>query len=468
VASGLGHYLGIDSLWVRLLWILLAIGSVGTFLFIYILFWILVPEALTTADKLTMTGEPVNISNIEKKIKDGFENVSQTVSDTVKNIDVSKQSNRIKSSSKSFFDAIGDIFMFFLNVIAKFIGIILIITGASALIGLIIGFFTVGFSDLINVPGFDFIDAANAANTPVWLVSLLLFFAIGIPFFFVFYLGLKILVNNLKSIGNIAKFTLLGVWLMAIISLIVIGVKQASEHAFDASVTEKVTLNVTANDTLKIKMYGNDNYKKHISRNGGFKLVYNEEDEKIIFSSDVRLIVRSTKDSLASIHIEKNAEGSSYQQAKERAKNIQYNYTLRNSELMLDSYLTTEYENKFSDQEIEIILYLPEGTSLIADENTHSFHSNTSRYNDILDNGMEGFLLKIIDNAIICEDCPEDFNIDINVNNNNSRVKIDEDGIDIKSSDSSLEINQDGVKAESESVRVDIDENGINITSDGN
>jgi hypothetical protein len=229
-----------------------------------------------------------------------------------------------------------------------------------------------------------------------------------------------------------------------------------------------VVLNITANDTLKIKMYGNDSYKKSISRNGGFKLVYNEEDEKIIFSSDVRLIVRSTKDSLASIQIEKNAEGSSYQQAKERAKNIQYNYALRNNELMLDSFLTTEYENKFSDQEVEIILYLPEGTTLIADENTHSFHRNSDYYNDILDNGMEGYLLKIIDNAIICEDCPEDFNIDIQVNNNNSRVKINDQGIDIKSNDSSLEINEDGVKAESESVRVDIDENGINITSDEN
>ncbi|WP_417856293.1 PspC domain-containing protein [Xanthomarina gelatinilytica] len=468
VASGLGHYLGIDALWVRLLWILLALGSFGTFLFIYILFWILVPEAVTTADKLTMTGEPVNISNIEKKIKDGLENVTQTVSDTVKNIDVSKQSNKIKSSSKSFFDAIGDIVMFFLNIFAKFIGIILILVGASTLIGLIIGFLTVGVTDIINVPGFDFIDAANAANTPVWLISLLLFFAIGIPFFFVFYLGLKILVNNLKSIGNIAKFSLLGIWFLAIISLIVIGVKQASEHAFDASVTEKTTLNITANDTLKLKMYGNDAYKKSIYRNNGFKLVYNEDDEKIIFSSDIRLIVRSTKDSLATIHVEKNAEGSSYQQAKERAKNIHYNYSLQDNELKLDAYLTTEYQNKFSDQQVEIILYLPEGMTLIADENTYSFHKNTSHYNDILDNGMEGYYLKIMDDGIMCEDCPEDFNIDVDVNNSNSRVKINENGIDIKSNDSSLEINQTGVKAESESVRVDIDENGINITSDGN
>src|SRR5690606_19949661 len=104
VASGIGHYLGIDAIWVRLIWIFSAFGSVGTFILIYVLFWILVPEAITTAEKLTMTGEPVNISNIEKKIKDGFENVSQNVSDAVKNMDLPKQGNKIKASSKTFFD----------------------------------------------------------------------------------------------------------------------------------------------------------------------------------------------------------------------------------------------------------------------------------------------------------------------------------------------------------------------------
>ncbi|MEO8932831.1 MAG: PspC domain-containing protein [Xanthomarina sp.] len=474
VSSGLGHYLGIDSLWVRLLWILLAIGSGGTFVFIYILFWILVPEARTTAEKLTMTGEPVNISNIEKKIKDGFENVSQTVSDTVKNIDISKQSNKIKSSSKSFFDSIEEIILLFLNIIAKFIGIILIITGAATLIGLLIGFLTVGVADFIKVPGIDFLDAANMANTPAWLMSLLLFLAIGIPFFFLFYLGLKILINNLKSIGNIAKFTLLGVWFLVIIGFVIIGVKQVSQRAFDANFTEKIELNITANDTLKVKMYGNDTYKNNIKRNSGFKLIYNENDEKTIFSSDIRLIVRSTKDSLASIHIEKSSNGNSYLQAKQRAENIHYNYSLINKELMLDSYLTTEYENKFSNQQVKLILYLPEGMTLFADENTYSFHRNSSYHKDILENGMEGFFLKIIDNAIFCEDCPKDFNtyLDVNNNNNNnkkkSRVKISTNGIDIKSNDSSLEINEKGVQVKSESVKVHIDENGINISSDGN
>jgi phage shock protein PspC (stress-responsive transcriptional regulator) len=487
VSAGLGHYFGIDSLWIRLAWIVLIFGA-GTGVLLYILLWILLPEAVTTSDKLMMRGEPVNISNIEKKIKDGFDsvsdvaknvtesvtgaakNVSDSVSDAAKNVDFNKQGSRLKSSSKSFFDTIGDIILFFFKVFAKFIGVILIITGAATLIGLIIGLFTVGATDIIHVPGFDFVDAANAANTPVWLVSLLMLFAIGIPFFFVFYLGLRILINNLKSIGNVAKFTLLGIWFVAIISLIIIGIKQASEHAFDASVSNKEVLYISASDTLNVKMLGNDNYKKNVYRHGNaFRLVYNENDEKIIYSSDVRLIVRSTKDSLASISVEKNADGSNYQIAKKRANNINYNYSLNGNNLLLDSYLTTKIENKFSDQEVEIILYLPEGTTLFADNNTYSFHRNSSYYNDILDNGMEEHYLKIIDDGVICLDCEEDeYTLKVDVNDEDSSLKIDEDGIELKTSDSTLEINEDGIKAKSEEVRVNIDEDGIEITTEEN
>jgi len=69
VASGLGHYFGIDTSWIRLIWLLLVVFSGGTFIMIYLLFWMLVPVAETTADKLRMKGKPINVSNIEKKLK---------------------------------------------------------------------------------------------------------------------------------------------------------------------------------------------------------------------------------------------------------------------------------------------------------------------------------------------------------------------------------------------------------------
>ncbi len=171
------------------------------------------------------------------------------------------------------------------------------------LIALIVAFFTIGITDAVHFPPMNFIDAANAANIPMWLMSMLLFFAVGIPFFFVFYLGLKILVNNLKSIGNVAKFTLLGLWLMAIIGLVITGVKQATEHAFDAKVTIKEQLDVKANDTLKLSMIGNHSYGDYLRRHDNNYRLTEEDNGRTITSSDIRLVVKSTKDSCNSISV---------------------------------------------------------------------------------------------------------------------------------------------------------------------
>ncbi|MFI1745682.1 PspC domain-containing protein [Thalassobellus sediminis] len=484
VSAGLAHYFGIDSIWIRLAWILLIFGA-GTGVLLYILLWILVPEAKTTAEKIMMTGDPVNISNIEKKIKDGFETVTETVSDvaknvsesvsgaaknvsdSAKNIDFSKQGKNIKSSSRTFFDTIADIIMFFFKVFAKFIGVILIIVGAAALIGLIIGLFSLGVADIVHIPGLDLVNIVNAGNTPVWLVSLLTFFTIGIPFFFLFYLGLKILINNLKSIGNIAKFTLLGLWLMSIIGLTIIGIREASEHAFNEKVVEKTELQITSNDTLNIKMQSNDKYNSNFYRRGNsFKLANDENGEKTLYSSDIDIIVRSTTDSVVTISIIKSADGRNYDKAIERGKNIDYNFELQNGTLLLNSYLTTSPENKFSDQEVDIILYLPENMIVKFNDNTKSFLNHRTRNGNIVSKKYANHNLRILDNTIECLDCPveeeEDFVIEVNT----PEVKINENGIEINTDENILKINEDGVKASTEEVEVNIDSNGIKIKSE--
>ncbi|WP_418603054.1 PspC domain-containing protein [Hwangdonia sp.] len=492
VSSGLGHYFGIDTLWVRLAWIILIFGA-GTGILLYILLWILVPEAKTTSEKIMMTGEPVNISNIEKKIKDGFENVSGTVTDVAKNVtesvsgaaknvsdsvtdaakkvDFSKQGNKIKSSSRTFFDTIGEVIMFFLKVFAKFIGILLIFISAVTLIALIVTLLSLGVVDVIHLPGLDLVEIVNAGNTPIWLVSLLTFFTVGIPFFFLFYLGLKILINNLKSIGSIAKFTLLGVWLMSIIGLVVIGVRQASEHAFDERVVEKKELPIMATDTLNVKMVSNDNYNNRFYRNhNNFKLAHNEKGEKVIYSSDIRIIVKSTNDSLATISIDKSADGRNYETAIERAKNINYNYALKNNSLHLDSYLTTDTKNKFSDQEVVIILYLPEGTIANFNTNTKSF-LDYHRYNTTIVTSKDtNQYLKILEDDIECLDCPveEDYKIDVDIEDENSSLKINEKGLKVTMDSSSVKIDKTGIKAKDDDVKVNIDGDGISIKSKNN
>ncbi|MDC7993851.1 PspC domain-containing protein [Altibacter sp. HG106] len=403
VSSGLGHYLGIDALWIRLLWIVLVLAGFGSPILVYILLWILVPAAETTSEKLHMTGEAVNISNIEKKFKEGYENVA----DRVKNVDYDKYGKKVKRGASGFFETLGSILLVILKIFVKIIGVFLIIVSLSTLIGLVVGMFTLGSAGFWGMGELGaYISLVDTTNIPIWLVAVLLFFAIGIPFFVVFILGLKLLITNIKSIGTPAKIVLLLVWVLSLIGLGILGVRQATETAFDGEFVAEETLPIRSGDTLNITMRANDTYEYRVYRSGGLEIKRDDNGEKIIYSNDVRLIVRSTSDSTAKVVIEKRAEGSDYAAARSSAEAIDYTYDYQKGSLSLDGYFTTDFANKYRDQEVTVIVYLPEGAILYADENTYSFHRNDSYYRDILDNGMEEKYLLVQDEDLVCPDCP--------------------------------------------------------------
>jgi len=80
VSSGIAAYFKIDPLWIRLLFVVFTIFP-GIGILIYIILWIVVPEARTTTEKLEMKGEPVNISNIEKSISEEITQIKDKLSD---------------------------------------------------------------------------------------------------------------------------------------------------------------------------------------------------------------------------------------------------------------------------------------------------------------------------------------------------------------------------------------------------
>ncbi len=466
VSSGLGHYLGIEAIWVRLLWILLTIFSSGAFVLIYIAFWIFVPEAKTTADKLAMRGEEVTISNIEKKIREGF----QDVSDSIKNVDYEKYGTKARSGASSAATSLGNIIRFCLKLFVKFIGVLLLLIAGSTLIGLFVALFSVGTFGIVEAPWTDYIEMVNS-GAPLWVISILAFFAVGIPFFFLFVLGLKILVRNLKPVGRIASLTLLGIWLLSVIGLSIIGITQATNRAFDGEVAKTERLNIAPNDTLYLEMRSNDDYTGRNYRNSNFHVIYGDNGEKLLYGQDVRLVVKSTKDSIGKIEVVKSAEGKNYSDARERAQNINYSTSLVGNRLFLDDYFTSDANYKYRDQEVQVTLYVPEGTVLYADDNTYSFHRNSSYYDDILKNGQEGHFLKIMDGETSCEDCPEDtwddnedgwkqsneedndwdnsddFNARVDVNGNEMNVKINDKGIEVKNENAeSVKIDSNGIE----------------------
>jgi phage shock protein PspC (stress-responsive transcriptional regulator) len=77
VCGGLGAYLDIDPVILRVILVVLFFAF-GIGLLVYLIMWIVVPEASTTAQKLEMRGDPVNASNIGNFIRDEFDSVKKS------------------------------------------------------------------------------------------------------------------------------------------------------------------------------------------------------------------------------------------------------------------------------------------------------------------------------------------------------------------------------------------------------
>lgn len=69
VCSGLGIYFSIDPIVFRLLFVALTLVN-GVGILIYLIFWIAVPVAKTSVQKLEMQGESINLKNIEETLRE--------------------------------------------------------------------------------------------------------------------------------------------------------------------------------------------------------------------------------------------------------------------------------------------------------------------------------------------------------------------------------------------------------------
>jgi phage shock protein PspC (stress-responsive transcriptional regulator) len=81
VCSGLAAYFGIhDVVWVRIAFVVMTL-LFGSSLVIYFVLWGIVPAARTISDRLEMMGEPTNVNNIARMVKEEFEEISDKLQD---------------------------------------------------------------------------------------------------------------------------------------------------------------------------------------------------------------------------------------------------------------------------------------------------------------------------------------------------------------------------------------------------
>lgn len=69
VCSGLGWYMGIDPVWVRIVAVILTLFSVSTLALVYIILWIIVPAARSPYQRMQMMGMDPSMENIGRVVK---------------------------------------------------------------------------------------------------------------------------------------------------------------------------------------------------------------------------------------------------------------------------------------------------------------------------------------------------------------------------------------------------------------
>ena len=436
VAGGLSHYIGLDSVWIRLILLILFFSSVGGVVLVYILLWILVPEAKTTAEKLMMKGEPVNVSNIKKKIKEELDQVSEKVKD----VDYENMGSQLKKKSKDFSDFLLSVAKGIVKILTLLIGVFMLFIAGMVLLGLFISAI-IGSVFSAMIPH-ELIQFGLSLNLPLFVLGFFALLIVGIPFVFLFMLGLQLLAQNKSIMSRMTKLILLGLWILALITLLVFGIVETKSFAISAKQNSIEMLDQQTADTLKV--YLNDDHKQTetVTVFNHFTLIEDEDENQYRLDRNVRININQNNANTIELSVEKNARGWQQKQAIQNAEAIDYKYDYFDHQLILDGFWLSPIENKTHPENVRLNLLIPQGQYVYLDQDLGKhLSSQIENDQDFYRKRIAGHLWKMENNTLICQDCEhiegtvrfddEQFNINIKDDDSTLELNIDETGVAI-------------------------------------
>lgn len=402
VSAGMAHYLGIEAIWVRVIWVILLLSSFGWILLVYALCWILVPDAVTTNQRLTMMGKEVNISNIEENFKSGFETVTDGP------IDASYQNvgQKAKRGTVRFFSGLGTLVMGILSAIVKIIGLLLFLLGSIGFIALLVSFVTAGAIEIENHNLLDLIEIGTPVDMSPWWIGLCLLLFLGIPLISLSIIGLRLLVRNLGSIGLTAKILLFTLWFASIIGGAIIAARIISSQAQDGTIATSQKMEIAQNKTYNLEMVEDTyEYNDNLHVNGNRFSIADYDGISETRLHDIRTAITATSEQKATVTLYYKARGASNKQAKQNASYVTYAYTVTDSLLQLDDYFKIAENGRMNRQQVEILVALPEGTVFKVNS------AFAARYRSRISNnafdlvGEKDSTYKIKNGDLVCLDC---------------------------------------------------------------
>ncbi|REJ82266.1 MAG: PspC domain-containing protein [Bacteroidetes bacterium] len=457
VASGVAAYYDYDVSWVRIAYALITlffmafVGSGFFFIMLYIILWIVLPEAKTTIDKLQMRGEPITVSNIEKNRKEEKVYEKAFAEDA-------KSVKKKGTAMGRIFEGIGKAIKIIFLILGKLVAVFFIF------IGLVVAFaMLMGILALIGIPGTQYPEVWRLvfdSSQQFFVASFAALLLIGIPFLMLAYAGVRILFDYHKG-QRIIGFTAMGLWLVGLGVSLFIGMRVLSNFSEKDQVRTTYTMEEMKSNKLIVEMHHDKNKEKnYFGPRIGFDLeddFYLEASDGIVRSGNVKVdFVKSESDSFEVVQL-LYARGKTRKDAVDNASGISYKFAHKDSVLTLDRFFTFT-DPKYRSQKVQVLIKIPVGSSVYMDPSLKRFIYDIDNVQNVLDNDMLGKTWIMTKKGLSCMDCDGTERV---VGGGKIHIDTGEDGTEIRIDKKGLRITgPDGEK-------VRIDSSGVIIKRKG-
>lgn len=209
VASGLAAYLGIETVFMRLIFFVsVFFGGLG--IVVYVLLWILMPVAENTAQKLEMRGERLTLHEIEKSVKKEVDKLKKKDLSSVKN-----GAHNAEVILQRIFAALGQIFWILEKLIRNVVGFGLVLASISSVFLLSFGLTWQISGGVIPYSPYALSDVLIL--TPNMQMAFLagVYFTVLVPLLLLFFLGYSLLRKKV-AIKDSSVLLLLVLWFAAL------------------------------------------------------------------------------------------------------------------------------------------------------------------------------------------------------------------------------------------------------------
>ena len=408
VAAGVSHYFGIDPVWLRLA-LAIAVIFFGTGVILYIILWIIIPEASTAAEKLEMKGEPVNIGSIGKTIEDELNELGKTMKPGGKG---DRAAKRVGGAIERLANALLNLIVLILRTLGKVLGVIFSSAGVIALIGLLA--MILGVADAIHFGDHDWSVSYSIYElghlffeSGLWyglalVGATLIFFC---PFILLTYAGLVLLLKDFR-IPYLAG-SLFGLWLIGLAICVFVGISTGHEFSKEESIVDEMpleALGVNA-DTIRIELADDPfNISERRAYSANHDFLIKDEDHRIIIGN-VDVFVRQSRDGVNRLTIDRSASGHSYFEAEERADSIRYHFQHDSNALRFNAYYSFPESSSFRGQEVSATVEVNEGTVVYLAPGSERVIYDIRNVHDMHDVRMIGHYWLMTSKGFVCTDC---------------------------------------------------------------